>query len=77
MIRAAQRHNGEAGEIRVTHASSAMNTVVPSFLLSAILIMKNDEISSALFQCNPMQTPISAAPAWKRHSLPEQSSRYD
>jgi DNA-binding transcriptional LysR family regulator len=27
-----QLHNGEAGEIRLTHASSAMNTVVPSFL---------------------------------------------
>lgn len=26
-------HNGEAGEIKVTHASSAMNTVVPSFLV--------------------------------------------
>jgi len=33
IIRAAQLHNGEAGEIRVTHASSAMNTVVPSFLV--------------------------------------------
>jgi DNA-binding transcriptional LysR family regulator len=29
----AQLHTGEAGEIRVTHASSAMNTVVPSFLV--------------------------------------------
>lgn len=29
----AQLHNGEAGEIRVTHASSAMNTVVPRFLV--------------------------------------------
>jgi len=33
IIRAAQLHNGEAGEIRVTHSSSAMNTVVPSFLV--------------------------------------------
>jgi len=33
IIRTAQLHNGEAGEIRVTHASSAMNTVVPSFLV--------------------------------------------
>jgi len=33
ITRAAQLHNGEAGEIRVTHASSAMNTVVPSFLV--------------------------------------------
>ena len=31
--RTAQLHTGEAGEIRVTHASSAMNTVVPSFLV--------------------------------------------
>jgi DNA-binding transcriptional LysR family regulator len=31
--RTAQIHTGEAGEIRVTHASSAMNTVVPSFLV--------------------------------------------
>lgn len=31
-IRAAQLHNGEAGEVRITHASSAMNTVVPAFL---------------------------------------------
>jgi DNA-binding transcriptional LysR family regulator len=28
-----QLHNGEAGEVRVTHSSSAMNTVVPSFLV--------------------------------------------
>jgi DNA-binding transcriptional LysR family regulator len=33
IIRTAQLHTGEAGEIRVTHASSAMNTVVPSFLV--------------------------------------------
>lgn len=33
IVRTAQLHNGEAGEIRVTHASSAMNTVVPSFLV--------------------------------------------
>jgi len=32
IIRTAQLHNGEAGEVRVTHASSAMTTVVPSFL---------------------------------------------
>ena len=31
--RTAQMHNGEAGEIKITHASSAMNTVVPSFLV--------------------------------------------
>jgi DNA-binding transcriptional LysR family regulator len=30
--RTAQLHTGEAGEIRITHASSAMNTVVPAFL---------------------------------------------
>ncbi len=33
IIRAAQLHNGEAGEVKITHASSAMNTVVPSFLV--------------------------------------------
>jgi DNA-binding transcriptional LysR family regulator len=33
IIRTAQLHNGEAGEVRVTHASSAMNTVVPAFLV--------------------------------------------
>jgi len=33
ITRTAQVHNGEAGEVRVTHASSAMNTVVPSFLV--------------------------------------------
>jgi len=33
LIRTAQLHNGEAGEIKVTHASSAMNSVVPSFLV--------------------------------------------
>src|SRR5882762_6477939 len=33
IVRTAQLHNGEAGEIRVTHASSAMNTVIPSFLV--------------------------------------------
>jgi DNA-binding transcriptional LysR family regulator len=33
MIRTAQVHKGEAGEIRITHSSSAMNTVVPSFLV--------------------------------------------
>jgi DNA-binding transcriptional LysR family regulator len=32
IIRTAQVHHGEAGELRITHASSAMNTVVPSFL---------------------------------------------
>jgi DNA-binding transcriptional LysR family regulator len=31
--RTAQLHNGEAGEVRITHASSAMNTVVPAFLV--------------------------------------------
>lgn len=34
IIRTAQLHKGEAGEVRVTHASSAMNTVVPSFLVN-------------------------------------------
>jgi len=33
IVRTAQLHNGEAGEIKVTHASSAMNSVVPSFLV--------------------------------------------
>jgi len=33
ITRTAQVHHGEAGEIRITHASSAMNTVVPSFLV--------------------------------------------
>ena len=35
ITRTAQLHNGEAGEIKVTHASSAMNTVVPAFLVKA------------------------------------------
>lgn len=30
----AQIHRGEAGEIKITHASSAMNTVLPSFLVN-------------------------------------------
>jgi DNA-binding transcriptional LysR family regulator len=29
----AQLHNGEAGEVRITHSSSAMHTVVPEFLV--------------------------------------------
>jgi DNA-binding transcriptional LysR family regulator len=33
ITRTAQMHHGEAGEVRITHASSAMNTVVPSFLV--------------------------------------------
>ena len=33
ITRTAQIHNGEAGEVRITHSSSAMNTVVPSFLI--------------------------------------------
>ncbi|NOT90147.1 LysR family transcriptional regulator [Ferruginibacter sp.] len=33
IVLTAQLHNGEAGEVKVTHASSAMNTVVPSFLV--------------------------------------------
>jgi DNA-binding transcriptional LysR family regulator len=33
MVKTAAMHNGEAGEVRLTHASSAMNTVVPSFLV--------------------------------------------
>lgn len=34
IIRTRQVHKGEAGEVRITHSSSAMNTVVPSFLVS-------------------------------------------
>jgi len=33
IIRTAQVYHGEAGEVRITHSSSAMNTVVPSFLV--------------------------------------------
>src|ERR1700716_4361158 len=33
IARTAQLHTGEAGEIKITHSSSAMNTVVPSFLV--------------------------------------------
>src|SRR5437879_1351062 len=33
IARAAQMHCGEAGEVRISHSSSAMNTVVPSFLV--------------------------------------------
>jgi len=33
ILRTRQVHNGEAGEVRITHSSSAMNTVVPSFLV--------------------------------------------
>jgi DNA-binding transcriptional LysR family regulator len=33
ILRTAQLHKGEAGEVRITHSSSAMNTVVPSFLV--------------------------------------------
>jgi DNA-binding transcriptional LysR family regulator len=33
ILRTAQLHNGEAGEIKLAHSSSAMNTVVPSFLI--------------------------------------------
>ena len=33
IARATQVHNGEAGEVRITHASSAMNSVVPAFLV--------------------------------------------
>jgi len=33
IVRTAQLHNGEAGEIKVAHSSSAMNTVVPAFLI--------------------------------------------
>ncbi|MEP7166259.1 MAG: LysR substrate-binding domain-containing protein [Ferruginibacter sp.] len=33
IIKTAELHHGEAGEIKVTHASSAMNTVVPGFLV--------------------------------------------
>jgi DNA-binding transcriptional LysR family regulator len=33
IIRTGQLHTGEAGQIQVTHSSSAMNTVVPSFLV--------------------------------------------
>lgn len=32
-LRTALLHNGEAGEIKLTHSSSAMNTVVPAFLV--------------------------------------------
>jgi DNA-binding transcriptional LysR family regulator len=33
IVRTAQLHKGEAGEIKLAHSSSAMNTVVPSFLI--------------------------------------------
>ncbi len=33
MQQTAMLHNGESGEIKVTHASSAMNNVIPSFLV--------------------------------------------
>ena len=33
IIRTAQVYHGEAGEVTITHSSSAMNTVVPSFLV--------------------------------------------
>jgi len=33
ITRTAQMHRGEAGEVRISHSSSAMNTVVPSFLV--------------------------------------------
>lgn len=33
IVRTAQMHRGEAGEVRISHSSSAMNTVVPSFLV--------------------------------------------
>jgi DNA-binding transcriptional LysR family regulator len=33
IIRTAQMHRGEAGEVRISHSSSAMNKVVPSFLV--------------------------------------------
>jgi DNA-binding transcriptional LysR family regulator len=41
IMRAAQLHNGEAGEVKVTHASSAMNTVVPSFLVKIKRVWPN------------------------------------
>jgi DNA-binding transcriptional LysR family regulator len=34
IIRTGRVHKGEAGEVKITHSSSAMNTVVPSFLVS-------------------------------------------
>ena len=33
VVRTAELHTGAAGEIKVTHASSAMNSVVPAFLV--------------------------------------------
>ena len=33
IVRTSQLHKGEAGEIKLAHSSSAMNTVVPSFLI--------------------------------------------
>jgi len=33
VVRTAQLHHGEAGEIKLAHSSSAMNSVVPAFLL--------------------------------------------
>ncbi|CAN5810150.1 LysR family transcriptional regulator [soil metagenome] len=33
IVRTAQLHNGEAGEIKITHSSSAMNAVIPGFLV--------------------------------------------
>jgi DNA-binding transcriptional LysR family regulator len=33
IVRTSQVHHGEAGEVKITHSSSAMNTVVPTFLV--------------------------------------------
>ena len=33
ILRTSQIHSGEAGEVRITHSSSAMNTVIPLFLV--------------------------------------------
>jgi DNA-binding transcriptional LysR family regulator len=35
VARTSQIHHGEAGEVRITHSSSAMNTVVPPFMAHA------------------------------------------
>ncbi len=55
IIRTAQVHNGEAGEVRITHASSAMNTVVPSFLVKVKLKWPDNKKTTAYETSNFQQ----------------------
>jgi nucleoside-diphosphate-sugar epimerase len=57
IIKTAQLHNGEAGEVRITHSSSAMNTVVPAHIAERFSTSRIAVLSSG--NVDPLDEPRS------------------